>query len=64
MKSVRPLFLVFSLIVFNAPSQSKLDEILPIRGVCIGAPTPDGIQPFIDWIKNDLKIVEIWTPSR
>jgi hypothetical protein len=39
---------------FNATSQSKLDEILPIRGVCIGAPTPDGVQPFINWIKSDL----------
>ena len=35
-------------------SQSRLDTILPVRGICIAAPMPGGVGAFIDFVKNDL----------
>ena len=43
-----------SLLVFNGQSQDKLDAILPVRGICMAAPTPDGVDQFIDFVNDEL----------
>lgn len=53
MKKILPiLFLV--IISFQANSQTKLDSLLPVRGICMSAPKPDSLQYFLDFVKNEL----------
>ena len=42
------------LLVSNGQSQNKLDAILPVRGICMAAPTPDGVDQFIDFVNDEL----------
>lgn len=35
-------------------SQHHLDSLLPVRGICIAAPAPDGVDKFIDFVSNEL----------
>lgn len=35
-------------------AQQKLDELLPTRGLCIAAPTPDGLDRFVKFINEEL----------
>jgi len=35
-------------------SQEKIDSILPVRGFCIAAPRPDGVDDFIKFINDEL----------
>lgn len=35
-------------------AQSKLDSLLPVRGFCIAAPKPAGVDSFLLFIKNEL----------
>ncbi|MDA0193988.1 MAG: family 20 glycosylhydrolase [Bacteroidetes bacterium] len=53
MKKILDL-LFFILIAFNSQSQNKLDEILPVRGLCMSAPSPEGLDQFIDFINDEL----------
>lgn len=52
MKTLVYLF-IFTL-VFSLQAQNTLDELLPVRGLCIAAPAPDGVDEFIDFIEDDL----------
>ncbi len=54
MKKLIFLFLISGLLVYSAHTQTKLDSILPVRGLCIAAPTPAGVNQFIDFIRNEL----------
>jgi len=50
------ILLLFS-VCFSAFSQTvsdKLDTLFPIRGFCIGAPRPDGIDEFVKFIDEEL----------
>jgi hypothetical protein len=48
------LFIIFSLLIsINARAQSTYDQ-LPVRGFCIGAPNPDQLDEFIEFIYNGL----------
>src|SRR5579872_6531014 len=38
----------------SSPSARTLDSILPVRGFCIGAPRPAGVDSFVHFIQNDL----------
>ncbi len=40
--------------VSTAWAQTRLDSLLPIRGICIAAPMPSGVDAFIDFIEQDL----------
>ena len=48
------LLIFTSLLAFNGQSQSKLDTLLPVRGICIAAPTSEGLDQFIDFINDEL----------
>ena len=54
---------LFFLLMFTicSYSQSKLDDILPVRGLCLGAPNKESVEPFIDFIKNDLVPMKVNT---
>jgi hypothetical protein len=45
-------------ISFSASAQTKLDSMLPVRGFCIDAPRPAGIDSFVHFIENDLAPVK------
>src|SRR5436190_1057262 len=38
----------------STPALDKLDEQMPIRGFCIGAPAPNSVEPFVAFIQNEL----------
>lgn len=42
--------------VFSNPlfAQEKLDDVLPVRGFCIAAPKPDGVDRFVKFIHEEL----------
>ena len=42
------------MLVPAAKAQSKLDSILPVRGFCIGAPRPEGVDAFNKFILEEL----------
>ncbi|CAN5902816.1 hypothetical protein BH24BAC1_BH24BAC1_35230 [soil metagenome] len=50
------LFLSFFLLCAHLPSfgQTKLDSLLAVRGFCIGAPKPKGVDPFVTFIHEEL----------
>ena len=55
MKKLIVLFSLFVLVCFNAMSKnSVLDSIVPIRGFCISAPTPQYFDTFLKFIEEDL----------
>lgn len=46
---------LFGLLLNNSISaQTKLDSILPIRGFCIDAPRPEGLDSFVHFIDKEL----------
>ncbi len=56
-----PVIFIFFMITLTArpyvPSQSNttsLDSLLPVRGFCIAAPRPDGVDEFIKFIIEEL----------
>lgn len=51
-----PVFLVSGLM-----AQVKLDSLLPVRGFCISAPDKEYIDPFIEFIENDLVPLKVNT---
>jgi Glycosyl hydrolase family 20, catalytic domain len=54
MKNKIILLILLSFIMKTGISQSSIDSILPVRGLCISAPKPEGIDTFINFIENDL----------
>lgn len=49
------LLLVFLFCLEDAlPAQGTLDSILPVRGICLSAPSPEGVDKFVDFIKTEL----------
>lgn len=58
MKHIIIFFLwIASLPVFsqiNDPQQERLNNILPVRGFCIAAPLPDGLEEFVKFIDEEL----------
>jgi N-acetyl-beta-hexosaminidase len=45
-------FLLFSLVTVKA--QNRLDSIMPVRGFCIGAPSPQRVNEFVKFITDEL----------
>jgi len=51
----RLIILVLSLTLsYFSVAQAKLDSILPVRGLCIAAPRPAGVDAFIKFISDEL----------
>ncbi len=42
------------LMSYSVSAQTKLDSLLPVRGFCIDAPRPSGLDSFIHFIDSDL----------
>lgn len=51
-KLILSLFLLVITTAINA--QSKIDSLLPVRGFCIAAPKPAGLDSFLIFIENEL----------
>jgi hypothetical protein len=54
MRSTVITLLIALFFLSMAEAQNPLDEVLPVRGLCIGAPSPEGLDPFIQFIKTEL----------
>ena len=39
-------------ISISLPAQTKLDSLLPVRGFCIDAPRPSGLDSFVRFIEQ------------
>jgi hypothetical protein len=39
---------------YSGSAQTKLDNLLPVRGFCIDAARPSGLDSFIHFIDSDL----------
>lgn len=49
------IILVLSLMLpYSSGAQAKLDSILPVRGLCIAAPKPAGVDAFTKFISDEL----------
>lgn len=48
------LLIFFLIIQIQTVAQQKLDSLLVVRGFCIGAPKPDGVDAFVDFINKEL----------
>src|SRR5579864_8175536 len=56
-KHLTGILLNISALIFYSMSlsaQSKLDSLLPVRGFCIDAPRPAGVDSFIHFIDQEL----------
>ena len=38
----------------NVKSQSRIDSVLPVRGICLNIPRPSGVDSFIHFIETEL----------
>ena len=54
-------FLLIILFVNAANAQSSIDNLLPVRSVCIGAPKPQNLDRFIKFINEELPLNKINT---
>ena len=46
--------LLTALLCTGTIQSQNMDELFPVRGFCIGAPDPDHLDAFIEFINNDL----------
>ena len=46
--------IVMALIPYLSGAQAKLDSLLPVRGLCIAAPKPSGVDEFLKFISEEL----------
>jgi hypothetical protein len=54
MKRINLFFAILLCLNLTANAQEKLDELLPVRGLCISAPQKEGIDEFIKFINEEL----------
>ena len=54
MKRMTLFFAVLVSLTVTINAQEKLDDLLPVRGLCISAPQKDGLDEFIKFIKEEL----------
>lgn len=50
--------LIFTVNVF---SQVKLDSLLPVRGICLSAPNPEGVDMLVNFIHDELVPLKVNT---
>jgi hypothetical protein len=60
-----PFFLLPSLLFFitipDASSQSGIDELLPVRALCIASPRPANLERFVKFINEELSVSRVNT---
>lgn len=56
-----PLFVLLLWMGNNAKAQSNIDKILPVRSFCIGAPKPQNLSRFVQFINEELPLNKINT---
>lgn len=61
MKKLMSLFLIISLISQYSQAQDKLDEVLPVRGISLSAPTPETLDKFVNFITDELVPLKVNT---
>ncbi|MCK5704216.1 MAG: family 20 glycosylhydrolase [Cyclobacteriaceae bacterium] len=61
MKNLLIPMIFIVLIIFNTQAQDKLDEILPVRGLCMSAPTTEGVDKFVNFINDELVPMKVNT---
>lgn len=63
LKTKQPWILFLSLLLFVqlGRAQPSLDKFLPVRSFCIGAPRPQNLPKFIQFIKEELPLNKINT---
>lgn len=54
MKKLIPLLIIVFWIYPRMRAQTSLDQVLPVRGICLSAPIPDSLDKFIRFIKEEL----------
>ncbi len=52
---------ILTLSIGSIYAQSNLDSVLPVRGLCIAAPTPDYLDTFVDFINRELNDLNVNT---
>jgi hypothetical protein len=48
------VLMIISCITVRMQAQASLDQVLPVRGICLSAPKPDSLNKFIRFIKEEL----------
>ena len=48
------ILVVLTFALHHGYSQHKLDSLLPVRGISMAAPNPDGVDKFVDFINDAL----------
>ena len=61
MKKKIILFALFISIISGINAQDKLDDILPVRGLCIPAPDKETVEPFVRFIEEELHTMKVNT---
>jgi len=61
MKNTTVLIFIFVLISFSTLAQEKLDQILPVRGICLSSPKPESVDKFVKFIKDELVPLKVNT---
>ena len=61
MKNLLYSMIFIVLIIFSTQAQDKLDEILPVRGLCMSAPTTEGVDKFVNFINDELVPMKVNT---
>ena len=54
-------FVILMIFTANVFSQTKLDSLLPVRGICLSAPNPEGVDMLVDFINNELVPLKVNT---
>jgi len=55
-----PIFIIL-IVCFTAQAQDKLDDLLPVRGICLSSPNPEGVDQFVSFIKDELVPLKVNT---
>ena len=59
-KWIIPVFIIL-LMNFTVMAQEKLDQVLPVRGICLSSPKPDAVDKFVNFIKDELVPLKVNT---
>jgi hypothetical protein len=54
MKICSYCFIFLLLVQFSLPAQNNIDTLLPVRGLCLDLPRPEGLDSFIHFIDKEL----------
>ena len=54
---MKKILFILPVIIFSSYAQAqKLDSLLPVRGFCIAAPPPAGLDSFVTFIEKELAV--------